>query len=191
MPSKVVRNRFEADLVLDHCTLTSERSLVRFGPWLGHAPGPDRPWLVTSRNCAFLAMYDGRARETVLLRSDADALAHGAVFWQADDDAADVDYFLAAGEGPPPQSRLRDVRSQWAHFWGYSHIHDVTGPRGSGSAPSVRFCERLRPGRVEAADLVLDPDYHPDRTQLTVGADLARQGIAPPPARSARRRNER
>ncbi len=77
LPSKVSRHRFEADLVMDHCTMTSERSIVRIGPWLGLPPGPDRPWLITSRNCAFLAMYDRKTRETVLLRADADALAAG------------------------------------------------------------------------------------------------------------------
>src|SRR5262249_4209384 len=53
IPSKVARHRFEANLFLDHCTMTSERSIVRLGPWPGRAPGPDRPWLVTSRSCAF------------------------------------------------------------------------------------------------------------------------------------------
>ena len=49
-------------------------------------------------------------RETVLLRCDADALASGTVFWQANDDAADVDWFVAVGEGPPPSNRARDVQ---------------------------------------------------------------------------------
>ncbi len=47
------------------------------GALAGLPPGPDRPWLITSRNCAFLAMYDRKTRETVLLRADADALARG------------------------------------------------------------------------------------------------------------------
>ena len=71
------------------------------GALAGLPPGPDRPWLITSRNCAFLAMYDRKTRETVLLRADADALARGTVSWQASDDAVDVDFFTAAGEGLP------------------------------------------------------------------------------------------
>ena len=59
-PAKVARHRFvETDLVLDRCTLTSERTIVRVGSWPGLAPGPDRPWLITSRDCAFLP-WDGR-----------------------------------------------------------------------------------------------------------------------------------
>ena len=54
LPSRVSRQRFEADLVMDHCTMTSEHSIIRLGPWPGLPPGPDRPWLITSQNCAFL-----------------------------------------------------------------------------------------------------------------------------------------
>ncbi len=187
-PSKVARDRFAADLVLDHCTLASERAIVRVGPWPG-AGGPDRPLLISSRNCAFLATYDRRIRETVLLRSDAETLAKGAVLWQASGDAAEVDCFIATGEGAPVVSRQRDVRKDWVHFWGNSHVTGVTGPRSSAAGPSVRLWERLHPGRIEPADLILDPDYHHDRSRLDVGADLTRQGIMPPPAHSGRRRN--
>jgi serine/threonine-protein kinase len=188
VPSKVARSRFVADLVLDHCTLTSERSIVRFEPWPGSPLGPDRPWLINSHNCAFLAMYDRRTRDTVLLRADAEALARGAISWQAIEDAADVDCFVAAGEGQPPANRPRDVRSQWIHFWGDSHMIGLTGPRGAGSVASVRFWEKLRPGHVEPVDLVLEPDYHPGRSTL-VGADLSRQGISYQAGRRGRRRN--
>jgi eukaryotic-like serine/threonine-protein kinase len=189
LPSKVSRQRFEADLVMDHCTMTSERSIVRIGPWLG-SQGPDRPWLITSRHCAFLAMYDRKIRETVLLRADADALARGTVFWQAGDDAADVDFFTAAGEGAPSPSRTRDVQLQWVHFWGLSHMSGhMTGPRGTGSTPSVQFRKKLRPGRIEPVDLRLNPDYHPDPGRLDVGANLGWLGNTLEGIRSGGQRN--
>jgi eukaryotic-like serine/threonine-protein kinase len=190
LPSKVSRQRFEADLVVDHCTLTSERSIVRMGPWLGLPPGPDRPWLITSRNCAFLAMYDRKARETVLLRADAGALSRGAVSWQGSDDAADVDCFTAAGEGAPLPNRPRDLQLQWVHLWGPSHMNGrMTGPRESRGGPSVKFWEKLRPGRVEPIDLLLNPDYHPDRERLNVGADLGWLENTPRLNRNGRQRN--
>jgi eukaryotic-like serine/threonine-protein kinase len=190
LPSKVSRRRFEADLLMDHCTMTSERSIVRLGPWRGLPLGPDRPWLITSRNCAFLAMYDRKTRETVLLRANADALARGTVSWQASDDAADVDFFTVAGEGAPAPNRPRDLQLQWIHFWGLSHMNGrMTGPRGTGSAPTVRFWEKLRPGRVEPVDLVLNRDYLPDRERLNVGADLGWLGNALRVRRYGRQRN--
>ncbi len=67
IPAKVARRRFDVDLWLDHCTIVSERNLIRLGAWPGLPPGPDRPWLITSRNCVFFALSDQRPREAVLL----------------------------------------------------------------------------------------------------------------------------
>jgi eukaryotic-like serine/threonine-protein kinase len=186
IPAKVARRRFEVDLWLEHCTLTAERNLIRLGPWPGLPPGPDRPWLITSRNCVFVAMSDQRPRETVLLRADADALARGTVFWQASDDVVDVDFFTAAGEGAPSNnSRTRELQHQWIDFWGSNHIRHVSGPRGTGAGLRVRFRDKLRPGRIEPVDLILFPEYHSGRDLLTVGADLIRQGMNAPAARNA------
>ncbi len=184
LPSAVSRQRFEADLILDRCTMASERSVIRLGPWTGKAPGPDRPWLITSQSCAFLAAYDRKSRETVLLRADADAIARGTVSWQAKDDAVDVDFFIAAADAPLPSNRPRDLQNQWMDYWGKPHISGrMTGPRG-GSAPLIRLWERLRPGRVEPFDLILNPD----RGMLNVGADLGWIGPKPRTARAPRAR---
>jgi serine/threonine-protein kinase len=189
VPGRVARWRFETDLSLESCTLAAERTITRIGPWPGLLPGPDRPWLITSQNCAFMAAYDRKNRETVLLRPDPSAVATGTVFWQAINDAADVDGFVALGEGPVQNNRPRDVSLQWISLWGRNHMRLVSGPRGPGSAPSVRFQEKLHPGSIEPADLILDPDYHPGRDRLSVGADLKRQGILRKPSPSRRRRN--
>ena len=57
------------------------------------------------------------------------------------------------------------------NFWGSNHVREITGPRGF-NLPSVRLLDPPRPGRVEAADLILDLGYHPGRARLDVGADL-------------------
>ncbi len=179
VPAKVSRQRFDADLIIDHCTLTSARSIIEMGPWPGLAPGPDRPWLITSRNCAFLAMSDRGTQETVLLRSEAGALASGAVSWQASDDAAEVDTFIAVGNGKPTPNRSRDIRLQWISLWGNNHMDGlITGPRRGVSQRSVQFVGKLRPGQIEPVDLVLNPDHHPERRTLNVGADLDWLGFA-------------
>ena len=187
LPACVAPARFEADLVLGHCTLASEANIVRLGPWPGRSPGPQRPWLVTSRNSAFLGTYDRRVSDTVLLRGDEEAMAWGTLFWQGAGDAVEVEAFTAA-VGEPIVGRNRDVVRQWVNFWGGNHQRGVTGPRAATNQPSVRLLDRPRPGRVVPSDLILDPGYHPNRRQLDVGADLTRQGINRRPAPSGRRR---
>jgi hypothetical protein len=116
--------------------------------------------------------------ETVLLRSEPNALASGTVLWQGRDDAAEVDRFVCAGDGLLPSTRSRDVQQQWVQFWGRNHMGRVYGPRGSGSQASVRFRQSLRPGQsIEPADLILDSGFHPDRQELNVGANLS--GVGP------------
>src|SRR5271157_503954 len=94
----------------------------------------------------------------------------------------------AAAVDEPLPSRSRDVGFQWVNFWGSNHQTEITGPRSGSSLPSVRFWERLRPGRVEPSDLILDPTYHLGRPQLDVGADLSLQGISRRSPAASRRR---
>jgi serine/threonine-protein kinase len=187
VPAQVARDRFAADLVLENCTLASETNIVRLRSWQGRAPGPDRPWLIQSLRCAFLGTYDRRASDTVLFRSDPDALPRGLALWQGVGDAIEVDRF-AALEDTAASVRYRDVQLQWANLWGANHQRDLTGPRAGSIIPSVRLFERLKLGRVEPQDLCLDPGYHPYRAMLDAGADLSRQGILPRQLSGARRR---
>ncbi|MDR3620257.1 MAG: serine/threonine-protein kinase [Paludisphaera borealis] len=174
-PALVARDRFNADLRFDHCTIAAGAAVVRVAAWSGGAPGPDRPWLISSANTAFLDLL---TRESVLLRADVEAIAQGQVFCQQTNDAVEVFGFAEAGQAPVP-NRTRDIVPQWINLWGSNHIQAVTGPRVGAAPASVRFLERPRPGRLEPADLVLDPNHHPGRTSLDVGAPPALLGSRP------------
>jgi serine/threonine-protein kinase len=106
-------------------------------------------------------------------------MSMGVPFWQGNGDAFEVSTFAARGDLPPPPNAFPDVRRQWVNLWGANHFRNVTGPSRA-SAASVRPVARFRPGRVEVADLKLDPDYHPGRSSLSIGADLRR--LPAPPA---------
>jgi eukaryotic-like serine/threonine-protein kinase len=183
--------RFEADLWLDHCTIAAERGFVRLAPWVGQASGPDRPWLVSSQSCAYLAAFASKGKESVLLRADPESLAQGALFWEATGDALDVTHFTASASALPAPNVRPDVRQQWIQVWGSNHISNVTGPTASNPRASVRLVvDGLRLGQIKPADLALSPTYHPGRSFLDVGADLGRlticagasqpRGFAPP-----------
>ncbi len=185
-PSKVARRAFAADLRLDRCTLVAARSIVGLGPWRGLAPAPDRPWLICSRRCAFVTLSEAKTREAVLLRVDAEAFAGGALFWQSEDDAYELDRVITADEGPGEPTGPREFRTQWDLIWGSNHLtRPVVLPR----SPSSRLRDRPRPGHLEPSDLILDPQFQSQRPELGVGAELGTLGIVPRPARPGVRRN--
>jgi serine/threonine-protein kinase len=175
---RVARRYFGADLWLDRCTLVAGRSIVGLGPWPGVRAGPDRPWLINSRRCAFVTLSDPRARDAALLRVDTDAYAGNGLFWQADGDAYELDRVVAAGEAAPAAARRGEIPidRQWDHFWAANHAtRTVTGPR----SPAVRFRRRPRPGRIEPSDLVLEPVFGGQRGSFGMGADLPVAGGGP------------
>jgi serine/threonine-protein kinase len=178
-PSRVARHRFDCDLWIDRCTITSDHDILRAGAWYGAAPGPDRPWVIHSSNSAYLAAYAVGTGETVLLNGDPDALAHATYFWQGSNDALDVECYLASDDAPPIPGRPRDVELQWVNYWGANHVRMTSGPRLSNRRPSVRLLARLQPNRVEPSGLALDPDYHPGRSSLDLGADIGKLGVRP------------
>jgi len=171
-PARVARARFYADLRIDRCTLAAAGAVVRVDRWPGEAPGPDRPWLVSSSDTAYVDFSERAPRESVLCRGDAESFAQGSVFWRQDRDAIETQGF-AAGDDVPLPNRNRDVGSQWVDLWGADHVRDVTGPRAGATAPSVRLLERSRPGPVDPLDLRLDPGHFPGRPRLDVGAPPA------------------
>ena len=154
-PSRVVRRSFWADLWLDRCAILAARSIVGLGPWPGVPAGPDRPWLVNSRNCAFLGLAEARSRDSGLLHVDADAYAGGCLFWQADGDAFDLDHAVTAGAPAPNAPRRGElpIDRQWETFWASHHVsRTVTYPR----ATAIRARRRPRAGQIDPADLDLD-----------------------------------
>lgn len=177
LPGRVARARLDADLTLDRCTVASERTFVALGPWPGSDPGPDRPWLVSTQNCAFFGTYERTTVASVLLRADAGAMAHGAIFWQASGDGFEVTAFAATGNAGPTPGRRIDVARRWGELWGEEHMRNISGPHGAGATASTRLLARLRPGNVEAADLAIDPNYPPNRRHHAIGVDLNRLGI--------------
>jgi len=179
-PGRVARNRFEADLWLEHCTVASEHSILSLGPWRGGEPGPDRPWLVSSQGCGFFGTYERREQESVLLKADPDAFAHGVLFWQSNGDALELPRFTVSGNSPPQINPRPDVTHQWIDLWGRTHVRGATGPRPPGSAMTRRLLSRaLRPRDVQAGDLFIDPAFPKDDPPRSIGADLGRLGISP------------
>jgi serine/threonine-protein kinase len=192
-PAGVARDRFDADLCLDHCTVASESNVVTLGRWPGSAPGPARPWLVSTESCAFFGSFEhpprDRDRESVMLRTEPNSFASGVLFWQSRSDAFEFQRFTIAGTAACGKlNQKADLRRNWIDLWGDGHFRGSTGPRAIGSSSPVKLFDRLQPGKVTAGDLTIDPDTIPASLRnARLGADLARLGITPSP-RSGRKR---
>jgi serine/threonine-protein kinase len=173
-PEKVRRDRFEADLWLERCTVIAGRSVVGFGKWPGADPGPDRPWLVSTKNCVFLDAFQrgNSPRQGAMLRlGDPEGLAKGAVAWQSTGDAYDVASYIVSGAAPP--ATRADFRPRWANVWGEAHVFSALAPSRGDTKPVVRLAtDRLRPGEFLPSDLIV---VAPPQ----MGADLQKLGIKP------------
>jgi serine/threonine-protein kinase len=182
-PAKVARSRFDADLSIERSTLAAEKSFVTLGPWPGTAPGPDRPWLVSSRDSAYMTSYvTPPPKESVLLKVEPNSLAQGALFWQGNNDAYEVTNFTARSDKAVAMNTHPDVFRNWISIWGPNHFRNATGP--TARAPStVRLRARLKAGNVTPGELELDPNEHPGRTELDLGVDLRRLQVTPGPER--------
>lgn len=163
LPRNVARAKFEADLVLERCTIADDRAGIQLGPWPGDPLGPDRPWLVSTRSCAFPRTQVGGAG--ALLVVDPDAMSRGALFWQSFFDAYDVARFVASSGPTPANPSPTDIKRGWIDFWGPQHARSVRGPDPRNpSDHALRFKDkaRPRPGRVTPNSLELDPKGQKD-----------------------------
>jgi serine/threonine-protein kinase len=177
-PAKVARARFEADLLIERCTIAAEKAFVTLGPWPGSTPGPDRPWLVISRDSAYMTSYTPPSRESVLLKVEPHSLAQGSLFWQGHNDAYEVTNFTARADKPLAINAHPDVYRQWISVWGGNHFRNATGPTARASR-TVRLQGQLKAGNVTPGELALDPNDHPGRSELDLGVDLRRLQVTP------------
>ena len=166
-PSPVDRDRFEADLILDRCSIAADKTSVQLGPWLGDPAGPARPWLVSTRRCVFPKTQTSPSG--ALLQVDPEAMARGTIFWQSANDAYDVGRFLASTGPQPTTIPPADLKRQWTDLWGADHTRGDDGPNPRRNEQVIRYKDRERPkpGKVFPGALELDP-----KTEKDLGVDF-------------------
>jgi len=174
-PGEVRRDRFEADVQIDRSTLVAARAVVRLANWPGADPGPDRPWLISTRRTAFFDAAPRARRAAAMLEADPMALSRATLTWQGDGDAYEMVRFAAAPGSTPPETLKPDVRRQWVDLWGPRHIRNASGPSPSRIGPGLRLLvEQVATDRATPGDFLIDPASAADRRGLAIGVDLAR-----------------
>ena len=158
-PAEAAPDRFEADLIMERCTIADDRNGIVLKAW--PSPGtrsPDRPWLVSTRSCTFPRTQQNLAGG--LLAVDPETFARGVLFWQSFGDAYEVARFLAS-TGPQPSASppAADLKRQWVDLWGGEHTRSDRGPDPRHSERVLRYKDKDRPqpGRVFPSAFELDP----------------------------------
>jgi serine/threonine protein kinase len=160
LPQKVDRHSFEADLVLDRCTIAVDKTSVHLGPWPGEPLGPSRPWLISTRRCAFPRTQT--AQTGALLQVDPDSMSRGTLFWQSFGDVYDLSRFLAPIGTQPSNIPNADLKKQWIDLWGQQHARNDQGPNPRGPNLLLRFKEKLKPGKLTPGALELEAGAQKD-----------------------------
>ena len=158
LPHDVDRDRFEADLVMDRCTIAVDKTSILLGPLAGSPSGPSRPWLIATRKCVFPRTQT--SGDGALLRVDPDAMARGTLFWQSFADVYEGGHFLTPRGNQPANSPAPDVKRQWIDLWGPLHTKSDQGPNPRRSETLLRYKEKPKPGKVVPWALELDHKYH-------------------------------
>ena len=180
LPANVPREKFEADLVLERCTVADDRVGIALGPWPGDPAGPSRPWLVSTRSCLFPKTQREGALSAMLL-VDPVAFARGVLTWHSYGDAYEVGRFLASSVPlPATTTPPADIKRQWVELWGIHHTRGDRGPDPRRIEHVVRYKdkERPRPGKVFPSSLELDQKV---TAMKELGVDF--KDLPPPPAR--------
>jgi eukaryotic-like serine/threonine-protein kinase len=172
MPQKVARDGFEADLVMDRCTIAVDRTSIHLGAWPGDSGGPSRPWLVSTKRCVFPRTQTGPPG--ALLQVDPNAMARGTLFWQSFGDVYDITRFLAPTGTQPSSIPAGDLKKQWIDLWGLQHTRNDQGPNPRRADQLLRFKDKLKPGRVIPGSLELDGN-----SQKDLGVDFKELPPAP------------
>ncbi len=107
--------------LLDHVTVAARGAVLRL-PDVKQAGSPAEPVVVQTHDCAFLNLFHRRginaSSHAGLVLYDGEALAHGLLVWQSENDAFDQRlWFAAAPASGPLPDRLVDHRS-WVAVWG-------------------------------------------------------------------------
>jgi serine/threonine-protein kinase len=174
----IAAQRFVADLQLDRVTLAVARSVVQALPTdRPDDPGPDRPWLIASRNCVFsgAAPADPSASpDAAILRGEPGTIGSGNWLWQSDDDRYALAHDVASGHETSAVA--------WPAFWGRAHIRNpiplapptqfAGGPRLDLAAPPAPEALRLTPALADSG--APDPLFDTPRPPPTPTAPAAK-----------------
>jgi serine/threonine protein kinase len=103
--------------LLDHATV-SARGAVLHLPDVKHAGPPAEPVILQSHDCGFVHLFSGRTQRPSLLKYGGEALAHGLLIWQSENDAFDRRLWAGAVCTEKPVPDKPEDHTSWMALWG-------------------------------------------------------------------------
>ena len=103
--------------LLDHVTVAARGAVLHL-PDVQQTGPPAEPVIVQSNDCGFVTLFGGRASRPSWVRYDAEALAHGLLIWQSDDDGFDRRLWFGAICTTTPMPEKREDHASWIALWG-------------------------------------------------------------------------
>jgi serine/threonine protein kinase len=103
--------------LLDHTTV-SARGAVLHLPDVKQAGAPVEPVIVQSHDCGFVNLFGGRTPRPGLVRYEGEALAHGLVVWQSENDTFDRRLWFGAVSAEKPLPEKPEDHASWVALWG-------------------------------------------------------------------------
>ncbi|HTU21499.1 MAG TPA: serine/threonine-protein kinase [Gemmataceae bacterium] len=102
--------------LFDHVTV-SGRGAVLHLPDVQQPGPPAEPVIVQSRDCGFVNLFSRRHRSS-LVRYDGEALAHGLLIWQSENDGFDHRLWFGAVCTTMPVPEKSEDHASWIALWG-------------------------------------------------------------------------
>jgi serine/threonine-protein kinase len=109
--------RANVQFLLDHATVAARGAVLHL-PDVQQAGPPAEPVVVQSHDCGFVNLFTGRTHRPSLVRYDREALAHGLLIWQSDNDAFDRRLWFWAVCTDKLLPEKPEDRASWPALWG-------------------------------------------------------------------------
>jgi serine/threonine-protein kinase len=103
--------------LLDHATVSARAAVLYLPDVQRTGPSPE-PIVMQSRDCGFINLFSGRATRPCLVRYDREALAHGLLVWQSENDSFDRRLWFGAVCTATPLPNKPEDHTSWLALWG-------------------------------------------------------------------------
>jgi hypothetical protein len=101
----------------DHATVAARGAVVHLED-VQRAGPPAEPVIVQSHGCGFVNLFAGRTSRPSLVRYEDEALAHGLLLWQSENDGFDQRLWFGAISTATPLPETPEEHASWMSLWG-------------------------------------------------------------------------